>query len=250
MRYIGGKNRIAKDIVPIILQTNPDIVVEPFCGALNVTVELIKQKPGLYVFASDNHCDLIEMWKAIQNGWLPPLELDREEYNALKLQSSSVLRTFAGYGCSFSGKWFGGYANDKTNRNYCLNARNSILKKVPYLKNVIFSHGDYSSRPIPKNSIVYCDPPYFGTTKVGEGNSFDHKEFWQWVNSLKVECYVSEYVAPHHFQVIWEKQVKTDMNTKDGNNTRTEKLFCKSMTKQINSNNFSNEFWKDESVSN
>ena len=232
------------------MQSKPDIVVEPFCGALNVTVELIKRNPGLYVFASDIHYDLIEMWKAIQKGWLPPTELTREEYKALKVQSSSPLRTFVGYGCSFSGKWFGGYQEDKVSgRNYCLEAHKFVLKKVPYLKNVNFSHGDYSSQTIPKNSVVYCDPPYFGTTKVGEGKSFDHKEFWQWINSLNVECYVSEYVAPHDFQVIWEKQVKTDMNTKDGNNTRTEKLFCKSMTNQINCNNFSNEFWKDESVS-
>ena len=249
MRYIGGKNRIAKDIVPIILQSNPDIVVEPFCGALNVTVELIKQNPKLKVFASDIHYDLIEMWKAIQNGWLPPTELTREEHKRLRFESSSPIRTFAGYGCSFSGTWFGGYANDKTNRNYCLNARNSILKKVPYLKNVIFSHGDYSRQPIPKNSIIYCDPPYFGTTKVGEGNSFDHKEFWQWVKSLEVQCYVSEYNAPDDLQLVWEKKVKTDMITKDGNNNRIEKLFCNFTTNKTYEHNNLNEFWH-ESVSN
>lgn len=226
MRYIGGKNRIAKELAPILLASEPAVVVEPFCGALNITLALIKLRPEVTVYASDSHYDLIQMWQAVQDGWSPPSELTRAAYDALKNETaSSPLRTFAGYGCSFSGKWFGGFAADGTGRNYCANARNSIEKARPLLENVVFSCRNYNACVIPANSIVYCDPPYADTTKPGVRGVFDHPAFWEWAVSLPVECFVSEYTASEGTRIVWEKLVKTDMATKSGKGVRTEKLF-------------------------
>lgn len=226
MRYIGGKSRIAKDLSPIILSTKPEFVVEPFCGALNVSVQLVKDDPHVTVIASDAHTDLIQMWQAIKDGWVPPENLTREEYEQLREDASSPLRTFAGYGCSFSGKWFGGYASDATGRNYCKNAHNAVMKVVPYLSRIILSSRDYAAYDEPPGSyVIYCDPPYAETTKPGARGSFDHPAFWRWVYSLDVPCYVSEYTAPEGTPVLWQKSVKTDMHTRTGKADRVEKLY-------------------------
>lgn len=107
MRYIGGKSRIARFLSPIILSTRPRFVVEPFCGALNVSLWLVKDDPTVVVYASDSHSDLVSMWQAVKDGWSPPDSVSRDEYDRLREEAASPLRTFVGYGCSFSGKWFG-----------------------------------------------------------------------------------------------------------------------------------------------
>ena len=218
MRFIGGKARIAKDIAPLILKSNPQVVTEPFCGALNVSVAMLKLNPDLKILASDLHVDLIEMWKAAQDGWVPPKTLTKEEYEALKNSTQSPLRTFAGYGCSFSGRWWGGYASDSSGRNYCGNAANSIEKIKPFLKNITFSSHPYQDSET--GDVVYCDPPYANTTKPGQKLDFNSELFWNWVQNQKVPVFVSEYSSPLPF--VWEKKVKTDMHTKNGQEERTE----------------------------
>lgn len=226
MRYIGGKNRIARDIAPVILQSKPKVVVEPFCGALSVTVALVACDPEVKVICSDIHTDLVDMWIAIQNGWVPPKHVSRAEYNELRNAQSSPLRTFVGYGCSFSGKWFGGYAEDKSARDYALNAHNSVMKRAPVLSHVEFRHGTYLAQRVMPEEVVYCDPPYASTTRPGARQAFDHDAFWRWVQALPARCYVSEYKAPRFAREVWKKEVKTDMHTQEGQVARIERLFC------------------------
>lgn len=225
MRFIGGKNRIAKFISNVITRDYPSTIIEPFCGALNVSTQLLRDNDFLRVVCSDAHDDLIDMWIAIQNGWRPPVSISPEQYQELMKADSSPLRTFVGYGCSFSGKWFGGFAQDNTGRNYCSNAKNSIDKIIPEIERIEFNKGGYDAQHIPADAVVYCDPPYAGTTKPGERSDFDHDKFWKWVSSLNVDCYVSEYTAPDTFQEVWRKEVKADMRAKPGNEHRIEKLF-------------------------
>lgn len=225
MKYVGGKFRIAKYLSPIVLSTRPKIVIEPFCGALNMTSRLLKDDPDLIVYAYDVHKDLIDMWKAVQDGWEPPVAMTREEYNALRSSEPSPLRTFAGYGCSFAGKWFGGYA-EHGSRDYVREARNSVMRRKPYLNRVKLSHASYETLPPPPlNSVIYCDPPYAGTLKPGARGEFDHDTFWRWAQSQTVPCYVSEYSAPDGVESVWSREVRTDMNTKEGKGVRLEKLY-------------------------
>lgn len=228
MKYVGGKTRIAKYLAPEILRTNPNIVVEPFCGALNISIELVKLNKEIQVLASDIDSDLMNMWIAIKNGWEPPTDISRDEYYIIKAQPPSPLRTFVGYGCSFAGKWFGGYAHI-SGRNYCKESYNFIQKKKQYFSNIIFDSKDYRDIKIENkaNTVIYCDPPYINTTKPGKRNNFNHDEFWEWVRKQTIPVYVSEYIAPDFMKEIWQKEVKTDMNIKSGGKaTRIEKLFC------------------------
>lgn len=226
MRYIGGKSRIARFLSPIILSTRPRFVVEPFCGALNISLRLVKDDPTVVVYASDSHSDLVSMWQAVKDGWSPPDSVSRDEYDRLREEASSPLRTFVGYGCSFSGKWFGGYASDPTGRNYAANARNSIERTRPLLERIVLGCSDYTQHVVPtEDYVIYCDPPYANTTKPGERQAFDHTAFWQWVNTREVPCYVSEYEAPADTCAVWQRDVKTDMHTTSGKAQRVEKLF-------------------------
>jgi len=56
---------------------------------------------------------------------------------------------------------------------------------------------------IPANSLVYCDPPYRGST--GYDGWFDSRAFWQWCRDKTREghtVFVSEYKAPPDFECV------------------------------------------------
>ena len=231
MQYLGGKSRIASDVASVILgKVKPDTVAifEPFCGGCNVTVALAKQT-DLPIFASDFHPALITLWQALQAGWQPPKTLSESEYNILKnaKDNTNPLTAFAGFGCSFGAKYFGGYGRPNPSQlDKPGAAATSLLEKIKHLSRVNFQSIDYAALTVPKNCIVYCDPPYNRTTKYS--NAFDSQAFWQWVrDTSKIEgvtVLVSEFAAPSDFECIWQKQV-TRCLRKEGVPTMQEKIF-------------------------
>lgn len=101
---------------------------------------------------------------------------------------------------------------------------NNILKQSTKISDVVFKCCSYDALDIPANSIIYCDPPYNGTTKYKD--SFDSDAFWQWCRDKAKEghtVYVSEYNAPEDFKCIWEKQINSNLG--GTSKTATEKLF-------------------------
>lgn len=120
---MGSKNRHAKQLLSLILKDRKDDqwYVEPFVGGFN----MIDKVEGKRI-ANDSNFYLIELYKAIQNGWEPPSEISENEYQDIRNKKENYpayLVGFVGFGCSYSGKWFGGYARGKTSkgepRNYC-----------------------------------------------------------------------------------------------------------------------------------
>lgn len=163
MRYFGGKTRTCKSIAEIIQLNLNDgqAFLSPFVGGGWVEC-LIKGKKE----CSDKHNYLIAMYKELQQGWLPPCSLSKEQYDYIKnhVDEKPYLTGFVGFGCSFAGKWFGGYAKDNTGRNFCLNAYNSIMRKMEGFEDTEFSCEDYGNLD-PSGYLIYCDPPYGGTTQ-------------------------------------------------------------------------------------
>lgn len=127
----------------------------------------------------------------------------------------------------FAGIWFSNYASDNSGRNYCLNAHNSVLKKLKTLKEVIFYNDDYNKVNIPTSSIVYCDIPYKNTTPYckKEVGIFNHDEFYQWVeeNKDKFTILISEYKdnIPDNFEIVWELESKQDIRSSNGEKKKT-----------------------------
>jgi len=231
MKYMGSKARHAKELLPIILANRKfgQCYIEPFVGGAN----MIDKVDGLRI-GSDAHPHLIALWRAVSDGWEPPTEVSETEYaEARKANLVDALTGFIGFGASYSGKWWGGYARgdkpDGTPRNYAAESCRNIMKQAPNLRGVEFHNLKYQDLEIPPQSIIYCDPPYAGTTGYKTG-SFDHAEFWQWCDARHDEghtVFVSEYTAPDHWQCVWQKVVNNTLVRDTGSKTGVEKLFTR-----------------------
>ena len=225
MNYLGGKERIADKIVQTInLYRNPNTtILEPFCGGLSITSRLDNN-----VIASDTFKPIITLYKELQKGWEPPDFVSEEEYQHYKSikDENDPMTAFVGIGCSFAGKWFGGYAKDINNSNYAIKAKRSLKRKIDNCKDVKFdckSYKDYN----PKDIVIYCDPPYENTTGYASGN-FDSEEFWdvmrKWSENNLV--FISEYNAPEDFILLDEHSKTLGLHTKESK-IRTEKLYTR-----------------------
>ena len=230
MKYVGSKNRHAKYILPIILngRTKEQWYVEPFVGGGNMIDKVVGNRLG-----NDSHEYIIELLKSVGDGWIPPHTITFEDYTDARLYKDRykpALLGFIGFGCAYSGKWFGGYArgNDSKGnpRNYANESRNNLLKQASGLKGIVWKTGSYLDLYIPDRSIIYCDPPYNNTTKYRD--SFDHNVFWEWVRVKTKEghsVFVSEYEAPSDFVCLWEKEVNNSLTKQTGSKKGVEKLF-------------------------
>lgn len=231
MKYMGSKARHAKELLPIILANRQpgQWYVEPFVGGANMI-----DKVGGNRIGNDAHPHLIAMWQAVANGWLPPRFVSENDYKIAQAKREvNALTGFIGFPCSYAAKWFGGYARgfaaDETARNYADEAHRAIAKQAPHLYGVDFRNGSYADLDIPDNSIIYCDPPYSGTTKYVT-DSFDHGAFWQWCDEKHDEghhVFVSEYTAPSHWNCVWSKEVNNTLAKDTGSKRGVEKLFTR-----------------------
>lgn len=227
MKYMGSKNRHSRAIIQHMgcsLIKN-QFYVEPFCGGCN----LIDKIEGKRI-ASDIDEDLICMWQAVSEGWMPPPAFTEEQYNEIKSSDTSPLKGYAAFALSYAGKKFGGWCRDgEGKRNYVDEAYRNAIKQFPRLRGVDFRLCNYFDLEIPKGSTVYCDPPYAGTT--GYKSNFDHEKFWDWVRYICDEnhndVYVSEYNAPDDFSSVWEKNVTSSLTENTGSKIATEKLFIR-----------------------
>ena len=109
------------------------------------------------------------------------------------MDENPALTGFVGFGCSFGGKWWGGYAKDKRGDDYCGQAKRGLLKDFPGVRSATFTCLDYHDVEIPDGAVVYCDPPYVNTTGYTVGQ-FDTNEFWNYMRQLSKRCdvYISE----------------------------------------------------------
>ena len=226
MRYMGGKTRQAGPLTGFLLERSAgyEKYFEPFMGSAAVFHRMAPafDKPA----GADGMPDLMLMWKALQRGWVPPDDVSREEYQALRTADSSALRGFVGFGCSFGGKWFGGYATGE-GRNYGRETKLSILKRATTMGHAKLRIGDYRDWDVPSDAFVYCDPPYAGTTGYKGAPGFDSEEFWLTVEKWArggAAVYVSEYTAPDGVECVWERTANVSLR-KDSNVAAVERLF-------------------------
>lgn len=229
MKYMGSKSKHAKDLLPIILSNRQpgQYYVEPFVGGANMIDKVTGPRIG-----SDINEYLIATYTAITNGWTPPQDIDEALYKDIqknKAKYPKELVGYTGFQLSYAGKWFGGYRRDKIGkRNYSQEAYDNMMKQIPLIKDVKFYNKSFRELEIPKNSLVYCDPPYANTTSYKD--AFDHKDFWAWCDELIEQghqVFVSEYNAPEGWKCVYEKKVTSSLTKETGSKTAVEKLFTK-----------------------
>ena len=232
MIYLGNKSKIAKEILPIILKGrgNGQCFVDTFCGGANITARVKGDR-----IANDQHYYLIKMWQELStndNLKLPDY-VSAEEYKDIKDNPDSYPDWYVGYVGfnSFGGKWWGGYKRCSLKTHYFDSYKKNILNQIPNLKGVVFKNLDFTELEIPKNAIIYNDPPYQGTTKYKGQSSMDYDIFWDWVRekSKNHKVFTSEYSAPPDFKEVWQKEVTVNINHAKGSTKpsvkRVEKLF-------------------------
>ncbi|MDD5417135.1 MAG: DNA adenine methylase [Candidatus Aenigmarchaeota archaeon] len=228
MKYMGSKNRIAKYILPIMLAEKlpNQWWVEPFVGGANIIDKVQGKRIG-----ADINPYLIDALIAIRDqiNNLPKnnKEFTEADYKQLKVNSNYKYKGYAGFAFSYGGKWLGGWCRDRTGkRDYVQEAYRNALKQSSKLSDIIFTCVSYSDLEVPPNSLIYCDPPYEGTTKYKV--NFDHKAFWQWCRDKENEghtVFVSEYNAPEDFECVWQKEIVSSLTKDTGSKTGIEKLF-------------------------
>ena len=232
MKYMGSKNRIAKHILPIILKDRKDnqYYVEPFVDGAN----MIDKVSGLRIGA-DFNIYIAKMWIELEKGWIPKSNYTKQEYGFIKNNKDNWLHEtgYVGICCSYSGKWFGGFAGivetKQGIRDYQNEAHKNLLNQVKNIKGIEFKHSSYDELEIPDNSIIYCDPPYENTTSYKD--KFNHSKFWDWCREMSKKghkVFISEYNAPDDFECVWQQEVKSSLSANGlagGNKISVEKLF-------------------------
>lgn len=200
MQYLGGKTRIAKQLAAEIdkVRRPGQLVWDAFCGGLSMSRALLKNGP---VISTDACAPLIHLYRAVQNGWLPPTEVDEATWRAAKtLPDADPMKAFCGFGCSFSGMWFSAWghsARPDRRRGYAHGTRKTLLRDVS--PRLTFGCVDFlKEEPRPLPIVIYCDPPYRGTAGYRAGGPFDHDVFIKRAHAWARFCpvFVSEYEFP------------------------------------------------------
>ncbi|OQB09945.1 MAG: D12 class N6 adenine-specific DNA methyltransferase [Parcubacteria group bacterium ADurb.Bin216] len=225
---MGSKLRVSKYILPIMLsyRGKDQWWVEPFVGGANIIDKVSGNRIG-----ADLNAYVIEALQTIRDNCtdLPKnnTEFTESDYSKLRDNDSYKYKGFAGFAYSYGGKWLGGWRRDSQGkRDYVEEAYKSACKQSPKLKDVIFKNTGYADLQLPKNSIVYCDPPYAGTT--GYNTTFNHNSFWAWCREKANEghtVFISEYDAPADFSCIWSMPIHSSLTKNTGEKQGTEKLF-------------------------
>lgn len=238
MQYVGSKNRLSKDLVPIIqsyITKDTKGYLEPFVGGANIIDKIdCDNKIGC-----DIHKELIALLQYSQCNELPET-INEETYNMVKNNKSDYEDWYVGlvgFCGSFGAKYFGGFARrynkDGSKFDVPKQAINSLRKQSEQEKFKDIKFKNCSFLDLPKDKIkgyvIYCDIPYRGTTKY-KTKAFPYKEFYKWANEMAKDniVLISEYDMPKVFKCIYKKELKTSLGSginRNNNKERIEKLF-------------------------
>lgn len=230
---MGSKNRIAKEIIPIILKNRKpnQWFIDLFCGGCN----LIDKIDGKRI-ANDKNKYLIAMWKGLQKGRKLTLDIPKELFSEARTEYNNRTNIkfddfeigWIGFMGGFNGRFYGGgYSGIHGTRNYVQEQIRNTLKQVDKIKDIKFYNRDYSEFNFKEPVIIYCDIPYFATKEYDTKDKFNYEKFWNWVrktSKLGHEIYISEYTAPEDMKCIWSKEVKVSIRP-DKTLNQTERLF-------------------------
>lgn len=176
MQYFGGKHFTAKKTTDLIrsMMRPGQVYLEPFVGAAWIVSNMkVKRR-----FASDTNPYLIELYKALQKGWIPPTEIGEEMYAELRkctgkqkqdgpqipleetaahLASVGIeneyplaLIGFAGCACSFAGIWYGSYARDPRHpgMNFAAKGSKTLLDLKPFISEIRDIDGEVKTEAV------------------------------------------------------------------------------------------------------
>lgn len=239
-RYAGGKYRLGKHIAKSIedyenVHDSANNVyskrpyLEPFVGMCGVMRNIQNNRKRV---GCDLNLDVVAMWKSLQEGWEPPMDVTEEEYNRLRdhVPEGDPSRGIVAHGASWGGYFFSKFMPD-----IYPGCRRNVMKFFPFVRDVEFKDGGcYTKFLDVEGYTIYCDSPYansIGATgkKSRFLNQFDHEKFWE---NMRILCkknlvFISEGSAPNDFKIIWEKETLSRMAGKgiEKRKIRNERLY-------------------------
>ena len=80
-------------------------------------------------------------------------------------------------------------------------------ERLERLERLEITSASYADLKFERDAVIYCDPPYEGTTCDQYGcPDFDFRRFWHWARRQK-RIYVSDTVPKEGMAVIWDKSL-------------------------------------------
>ena len=239
MKYVGSKNRLSKELAPIIqsyITEETVAYIEPFVGGANM-IDKINHHNKI---GSDLHKELIALLSYTRDNYNElPYTITEDEYNHVNANRTAYDPWYVGlvgFCTTFGAKYFRGYArgykaDGVTPRDFPNEAIRNLQKQAPNLQGIKFEHKsflDYDPEKY-KNCVFYLDPPYRKTLSYSTGN-FPYEEFDKWAIELAKNntVLISEYEMPEdRFECVWSKEVKIAISGQGDikNKKRVEKLF-------------------------
>lgn len=239
MKYVGSKNKLSKELAPIIqsyITEDTVAYIEPFVGGANM-IDKIKHHNKI---GSDLHKELIALHNFNRdNSDKLPITISEEEYTDVKNNKDNYESWYiglVGFCATFGAKYFRGYArgykvDGVTPRDFPNEAIRNLQKQAPNLQGIKFEHKsflDYAPEEY-KKCVFYLDPPYRKTLSYSTGK-FPYEEFDKWAIELAKNntVLISEYEMPEdNFECIWSKEVKIAISGQGDikSKKRVEKLF-------------------------
>lgn len=235
MKYMGSKNRIAKHLLPIMLaeceKHGITKWVEPFVGGANM-IDKVPDSFERVGYDLNDHVihALIDIRDNVES---LPDSISEDEYKSYKGLPPQSITSWARFACAYAGIFEEKLAIDrrKGRKPAAKQATMNALKQSPKIQNVQFICDSYENLDF-TNALIYCDPPYQGTSGYKTG-AFDHGKFFEWCReqAKKNIVFVSEYNAPDDFECVWQGEIKTNFASqrKSATHNAVEKLFkvCK-----------------------
>lgn len=257
--YKGSKNKIAKQIIDAL--PSAETFVDVFAGGCAITHAALLSGKYKRIIANDIDVKIPMLFKNAINGNLPANYdrfISRDEFNQLK-DSDAIVACCWSFGnnkrdylwhTNIEGakefafkiiKCSDEYLRYEYYKQFIRSLSNDIfdLESLPRLQSLerlqslktnidikVFGF-DFKNLDVPQNALVYCDPPYAGTSKYN-GVDFDSDRFWEWAREVSKQnlLAVSEYKAPDDF-VPFLDITKMCQYCATNNSKRTvERLFC------------------------
>lgn len=162
MKYVGSKNRLAKDLIPII-QPYVDKTqgyLEPFVGGANLIDKIVCSNK----YGSDINKYLIALLQQAQTDIsIIPDHISEEEYLNVKNNKDNYEDWYVGligFCATFGAKWFGGYArgfkaDGITPRDLPNEAIRNLKKQAKNLKEITFNCCSYEDININIEILLY-----------------------------------------------------------------------------------------------
>ena len=241
LAYQGSKRRLLPVLKDLARKHSAgcSFYVEPFLGGANAIEANVY---GLPMMLSDGNADLVCLYKALVDGWVPPDRVTRAEFLAAKRRDPSIPPheiVWRLWMASFQKRYDTmfqtdpGKRGDLISRDLSKHAREAVyLGRV--LAKATLVHSSYADLVIPSGAYVYCDPPYKGTADYA-GKSFDSEAFYKWAESTASGygrvVVVSEYNAPAHWPEVHRQELRSTVGMKHGD--RTERVFLARSTSAV-----------------